>query len=416
MVLKWNDYAHFILDDSRIFIGNVLNKECQIITKECYKILDDAFLNKLSVEQIINSLETEKEKIYMRELINILLQKRIIGNTDYKKIFLDNLKITWAFTDQCNLHCKHCAISAGEHQKGDDLNREHLLSIAHKLCELNPKSICLTGGEPLVNPFFWEIVEFFKKKFNGQLKLMTNGTLINEENAHKIVENFFTIDISLDGVDEKSCARIRGENVFEKVIKGIRLLQNYGAKQIVVSMVDCKITHGDIKRFKDLCENELRVKSMVRTFDVIGRGEKYKEELGKIVIESPKGLKETSIHETAKKDRGKMIKPDIFGCKAALMEFYVDYRGQIFPCPVLDSKDFMLGNALQEDLTQFIFERNYMKSTGYQYLLQYLPWNLPKCSDCKNHLFCFTCIGDIKKKYENGTIKNCNRKIQLDFV
>lgn len=47
---------------------------------------------------------------------------------------------------------------------------------------------------------------------------MTNGTLINEENASKLAKQFFSIDISLDGVDEENCAKIRGKHVFGKVI------------------------------------------------------------------------------------------------------------------------------------------------------------------------------------------------------
>lgn len=93
------------------------------------------------------------------------------------------------------------------------------------------------------------------------------------------------------------------------------------------------------------------------------------------------------------------------------MEFYIDYRGQIFPCPVLDSEEFLLGNVLHEDLKQYIFEKQYMESKGYGTLLKYLPWNLPGCSDCKNQLFCYTCIGDIKEKYESGIIKNCSKRV-----
>ncbi len=38
---------------------------------------------------------------------------------------------------------------------------------------------------------------------------MTNGSLINGENVDKLTEYFDTFSISLDGVDEESCSKIR---------------------------------------------------------------------------------------------------------------------------------------------------------------------------------------------------------------
>lgn len=415
MKLIWNQFAHFIPDQEKVFIGNTLNKECMFITKECYQILNNVMKNDLSKDQVIHSFRTEKERQYMKDLIEILIQKRIIGEFNYSKLFNDNLKITWAFTDQCNLRCKHCANSSGEMKRGKELEKEELLCIADKICELHPKSICLTGGEPLYNPYFWEIVDNIKEQFQGNLILMTNGTLISEENASKLVEQFFSFDISLDGADEKSCAKIRGKHVFEKVIRGIKLLKKCGAQRIVVSMVDCRVTHEQIQSFKELCENELGVKYMVRAFDSIGRGEKNKKELENLPVE----IFESNVDENNKNQQNSIKKeekrymPDIFGCKAALIEFYIDYIGQIFPCPVLDSEEFLLGDVLHENLRQYIFEKRYMESKGYGTLLKYLPWNLPGCSDCKNQLFCYTCIGDIKDKYENGIIKNCSKKISF---
>lgn len=413
MKLIWNEYVHFIPDKERVFVGNTMNKECMFITKECHQILNDAIKNDLSEKQVIDSFQTEKERQYIKELFEILNQKGMMGDFNYSELFRDNLKITWAFTDQCNLRCRHCANASGEMKRGKELEKDDLLEIADKICALHPKSICLTGGEPLYNPYFWDIVNYIKSQYNGDFRLMTNGTLINEENASKLAEQFFSIDISLDGVDEESCAKIRGKHVFGKVIQGIKLLNKHGAERIVVSMVDCRATHEYIQSFKDLCTNELGVKYMVRAFDRVGRGEENRSELENpplTIFENDADEKKENKQVSIKKDE-KRYMPDIFGCKAALMEFYIDYRGQIFPCPVLDSKEFLLGNVLQEDLEQYIFEKKYMESKGYGTLLQYLPWNLPECSDCKNQLFCYTCIGDIKEKYESGIIKNCSEKI-----
>lgn len=52
---------------------------------------------------------------------------------------------------------------------------------------------------------------------------MTNGTLIIPKNVEEIVSQIDSLDISLDGADEESCAVIRGKGVFEKVVSSIKV-------------------------------------------------------------------------------------------------------------------------------------------------------------------------------------------------
>jgi len=57
---------------------------------------------------------------------------------------------------------------------------------------------------------------------------MTNATLINADNVRIIVNSVDSIDISLDGVDERTASIVRGEGVFGKVISSIKLLKRMG--------------------------------------------------------------------------------------------------------------------------------------------------------------------------------------------
>ncbi len=93
MKLNWNEYAHFIADKDRVFIGNTMNKECLFITKECYQILDNAMKNDYSESEIIESFQTEKERLYVKELFEILKQKGMVGDFNYSELFKNNLKI-----------------------------------------------------------------------------------------------------------------------------------------------------------------------------------------------------------------------------------------------------------------------------------------------------------------------------------
>ena len=74
------------------------------------------------------------------------------------------------------------------------LKYEELLSILNQYRELLRKlsmkgHINLTGGEPLCCPFFFKILDEFKKDSDlYSFSILTNGTLINDEIAKKISE------------------------------------------------------------------------------------------------------------------------------------------------------------------------------------------------------------------------------------
>ena len=92
---------------------------------------------------------------------------------------------TVILTDKCNLHCKHCIADAVT-TKTLIADRDEIYAIADKIIGVKPRLITVTGGEPMVLPFFFELSEYLRKNTNGEMNLMTNGTYINEENAVKI--------------------------------------------------------------------------------------------------------------------------------------------------------------------------------------------------------------------------------------
>lgn len=70
---------------------------------------------------------------------------------------------------------------------------------------------------------FLTVLGYLRSIYNGKITLMTNGTLIIPKNVEEIVSQIDSIDISLDGADEESCAVIRGKGVFEKVVSSIKV-------------------------------------------------------------------------------------------------------------------------------------------------------------------------------------------------
>ena len=113
------------------------------------------------------------------------------------------------------------------------LKYEELLSILNQYRELLRKlsmkgHINLTGGEPLCCPFFFKILDEFKKDSDlYSFSILTNGTLINDEIAKKISEyNPEYVQVSLEG-GKKMNDYVRGKGVYKKVAKAIKCLKKY---------------------------------------------------------------------------------------------------------------------------------------------------------------------------------------------
>ncbi|MDI6792803.1 MAG: radical SAM protein, partial [bacterium] len=138
--------------------------------------------------------------------------------------------IQWHITERCNLRCSHCY---QENYTSNDLEWDELKEIADiivlTLKRWNKTGrIALTGGEPFFSKHLYKLLQFFNEsECISYLTILSNGTMLTEEDISwlKRIAKLKEIQISLDGAIPETHNKIRGENVFEKVIENIRLLQ-----------------------------------------------------------------------------------------------------------------------------------------------------------------------------------------------
>lgn len=139
--------------------------------------------------------------------------------------------LQWHIGEACNLRCKHCY---QEHHQPVNLKYSELLKILNQYRTFLKKKhlkghINLTGGEPLLNPYFYKLLDEFKKdKDLYTFCVLTNGTLINEEVAKKIASyNPLYVQVSIEG-SKKTNDFIRGKGVLKKTLNAIKYLNKYG--------------------------------------------------------------------------------------------------------------------------------------------------------------------------------------------
>lgn len=131
--------------------------------------------------------------------------------------------IQWDITSRCNLACIHCRSESfyGDRDLERDLSLDAVKSRLDVLYERGIRRIHFLGGEPFSRRDLPEIVSHATKQ--GIIcSINTNGTLIDDERAHAIVEaGVFLLTFSIDGCDAATNDRIRGRGSFERIMRGV---------------------------------------------------------------------------------------------------------------------------------------------------------------------------------------------------
>ena len=148
-----------------------------------------------------------------------------------------NLRI--AITSYCNLDCKYCGGHKGYSKEkrgtmedyrrdvidGYQLSLEDLKKLLVKFYAVGYRGVTLTGGEPLVNKNWYEIIKFCKILGYERREITTNGVLLEDY----IKKNGYPTDltlvkISLDTTDKTEFYKITGRDCFEKVVSSVKCI------------------------------------------------------------------------------------------------------------------------------------------------------------------------------------------------
>jgi sulfatase maturation enzyme AslB (radical SAM superfamily) len=143
--------------------------------------------------------------------------------------FLPPVLIDTDPTNSCNFNCLWCNAKGFRKENAATLPKEHLIKLADFYKDWGVKSTCVAGGgEPMLNPGFAAFLQRLGK--NGvKSGIISNGSLLNEENARAIAENSSWCGISVDAGSKDVFMKVKNvkdEQMFDRVINNIRNLVN----------------------------------------------------------------------------------------------------------------------------------------------------------------------------------------------
>jgi len=139
--------------------------------------------------------------------------------------------LTLAITGDCNLHCRHCWVEAGEGPAAPGLSVSALRLLLQEFSAVGGSGLRLTGGEPLCHPGWLELLRLGRALGLQRLVLQTNAMLLDEAGVAALAELDFpglAIEISLDGATAQSHDLVRGEGAFAEVLAGVGRLARGG--------------------------------------------------------------------------------------------------------------------------------------------------------------------------------------------
>ena len=135
----------------------------------------------------------------------------------------------WEVTKACNLRCIHCHASSGK-PNPDEMTTEEAKRFIDQLARVDEfRMLVYTGGEPLVRPDIFELMEHSRTA--GLVNVLaTNATLITEEVAFRLREvGVAGVAVSLDSCDADVHNRIRrSPEAFAKALEGMRNVRKAG--------------------------------------------------------------------------------------------------------------------------------------------------------------------------------------------
>lgn len=147
----------------------------------------------------------------------------LLGGRGSSKVTRIPYLVVWNFTNMCNLRCKHCYQDAKAEASADELTLKEKLDLVDTLYTAGVKVPMMSGGEPLLHPDFWPVLEK-TVSLGMHSAAASNGTMITPEYARKLKSHGLSyIEISLDSVNPEKHDEFRGmTGAWEKTVDGIR--------------------------------------------------------------------------------------------------------------------------------------------------------------------------------------------------
>lgn len=306
--------------------------------------------------------------------------------------------ILWETTLRCNANCIFCGSRCICQTSVDELKADEVISAFRNIAEKTDASqimVNVTGGEPLVRSDTIEIMKAVHA-LGFPWGLVTNGMLLTEQIVSELkAAGMSTISISIDGMQETHDA-IRGvRDGFERILEGLQFLQKENfVETVMITTVVSRKNIAELDELKSFLITQPIDVWRICPVDEIGRASDegtmlLSEKELHHVLTFIKSLREENLPFTVTTSCSHylgnhefQLRDFPFRCQAGRTVCSILSNGDIFVCPNVERKPFLIqGNVKKDNLVDVWNNR-------FSYFRDDEKFHIGECSSCTSYDFC----------------------------
>ena len=287
-------------------------------------------------------------------------------------------------------------------------------------------SYSLFGGEPLLYPYFEDLIKEIKRR-GSYVDTPTNGTLIAENALMLVKTGFDSVRVSIDG-PEKINDKQRGRGSYKRATKGIETLYNeklsQGSKNPSISII-YTVTPSNFDKIEQFFLDELPLEQIdwvtiqMQNFITLEMGESYakflksefdekSEHYWSGLVRSIDDFTTIDVHELSRqvkevhktlaaKNKNMLLLPPTFSpenlssylkaewnkmedkyfiCNSPFVSLDIIANGDVAPCHIF--YDLVMGNLYKQSIHEIWNGKKYVKFRNYMQQHRFMPI----CSGC----------------------------------
>lgn len=375
--------ARLHLNPDNPYVANLTSEKERIginrVASEMLLYCDGTFTVDEIISKILINYSLKKETEIYNGLTDFFLKSKELGHMSFstcsrktKPVVSGSLNyfspeaIQIELTQQCPLSCKHCYVYAAP-DKLDRMSFKLVNDILEQALELGVSNIVLTGGDPMMHPDFWEILE--KATSFHNVNLLTSGYLINENSAARLAKyKNLNIQISLDGMEETHNIFRNKQDAFKRTTQAFKYLQNYNKKVVLAMTVspnnineleECIVfaKNSGVKKFRPgIIFNTGRAVNQEKSESLFIK--KLKQILLDLQIKyndenfTLEGVEGSSVQDFSSKDQQSYEQTN---CGAGWNFCHITAKGEVLACPIFP---YELTDIKKESLLNYFSKKD----------------------------------------------------------
>jgi len=296
---------------------------------------------------------------------------------------LDN--IMFDITDHCNFTCKHCYKS----QPGNytDLNTDIIISFIKEVKNRgNYPPIVISGGEPLLYNNLFQLLDYICD--GRKVRINTNGVLLDKYYEKLTKYQNLVMQVSLDGYDDETFFEVRNNHLFQKIVDNSIEAHKAGLGLYFRATLTSK-TINDYQRFISLSKMTdipLVIRPMYNTGEP--EQQELKVEYAELCDWLEKAIADGYLEYLGGRNLISESSCPLLNEKLIYSTLTVDNQGNVYPCQLLRSSQFHMGN-IYSDSYDDIFSKGNIIVSNIQKII-----NSKSCKQCgfRSHFGDGTCL------------------------